>query len=339
MDYVNLPKTGLTLSSLGMGTVPITTRVETDKRADILRSVKDMGVNWFDTARAYGDGEAMLGQAFQGVRDEVVLISKAGGGDPEELEVDINETLTNLKSDYLDIFLFHGGWAMEQENFLAPGGTLEVAEKARQAGKIRFLGFSAHSVEVALLGTKTEWFDFAMVPANLISTQYIEGEFMTEARSRSIAVIAMKPFGGGRIKNARLCLKFLKRFPDVIPCVGIERADEMKENLECWEDGRELNENDRLEMERIRIELGDHFCRQCGYCEPCPQEIDIMMMNLMEAWASAFSKEWLASAGSGMIEQARKCTECRKCVERCPYDLPIPEMLKENIALFEKATQ
>ncbi len=176
-----------------------------------------------------------------------------------------------------------------------------------------------------------------MVPANFISTQYIHGEFMTEARRRGVSVMAMKPFGGGRLSDARLCIKFLKQCPDVIPCVGIENAAEMRENLDHWEDDQELDERDYTKIERIRAELGDRFYRQCGYCQPCPDGIGIMTMNLMEAWAKQLTKEALGAVMSGLVDKARECAECGECVEKCPYDLPIPEMLKDNIAFFENA--
>jgi predicted aldo/keto reductase-like oxidoreductase len=254
------------------------------------------------------------------------------------LKIHIDESLERLKTDYLDIFLFHGGSAIRSESFHDPGGLLETAEKAREAGKIRYLGFSAHSEELACKALDVDLFDFAMVPANFISTKYIDGEFMEKARDRGVTVIAMKPFGGGRIENPDLCLRFLKQYPDILPCVGVDRIDHMAENLRFWEGPAELNANDMEEIEGIREELGDHFCRQCGYCHPCPEDVPIIMMNLMEAWVKQFSPEALSSKFGGGVEKARGCIECRECVEKCPYDLPIPEMIKDGIALFERAT-
>ena len=339
MDMIKLPKTGLTLSSLGMGTVPMVTRVQSGERANMVRAVMDLGINWFDTARAYIDAEEVLGEAFKGIRERVVIISKSFGGDVETLRQHLDQTLAALQTDYLDIFFFHGAGAVKKEAFLAPGGILEAAQDARQAGKLRFLGFSAHSVELALRALDVEAFDFAMIPANFISIQYIEGDFMAKARERGVTVFAMKPLGGGRLENARLCLKFLKQYPDVIPCVGVEKVSEMRENVQIWEEEAGLGPDESGEIERIRATLGTRFCRQCGYCMPCPQGIGIMGVNLMKAWTKQLSTETLVSGFGKAAEKAKDCVECRECVEKCPYDLPIPEMLKENVALYESVAR
>jgi uncharacterized protein len=338
MEMVTLPRTGLALSALGMGTVPIAAgRVAEDERVPILRAVYDMGINWFDTARNYGPAEDALGEAFHGMRDRVVIISKSSAMQPEALQAQMHETLRLLRSDYVDVYMFHSAYAVRQECFLTPGGLLDIVTRAREAGKVRFLGFSAHSFELALEALDTAAFDFAMVPANLISTQYIEGAFLDRARARGVTVLAMKPYGGGRIENPRMCLKYLRQFPDVLPCVGIESAAQMAENLRIWDEGQgSLTADDLGEIERIRATLGDRFCRQCGYCLPCPQGVPIIMANLMEVWAKQMSPQVLKQYMSWIVPAARRCIECRECVARCPYDLPIPEMLRESIALFDR---
>jgi predicted aldo/keto reductase-like oxidoreductase len=180
-------------------------------------------------------------------------------------------------------------------------------------------------------------FDFAMVPANFISTQYIEGPFMAQARAQGVTVLAMKPFGGGRIRNQRLCLRYLRQFPDVLPCIGVESAAQMAENIRLWEGAPgPLTPEERAEMDRIHAELGDTFCHQCGYCEPCPQGVPIMDMNLMEAWVKQCSPETLEMVLGRAVTKAGDCVGCRECVAKCPYDLDIPAMLKEYIALYER---
>ena len=118
-----------------MGTVPLS-RVEWKESISVLREVVDLGVNWFDTARAYWDIELRMGEAFRDIRDRVIIISKSGAKDADKLRTQIDETLERLKTDYLDVFLFHGGGAVKEEAFLAPGGLLEVVEDAKKAGKI-----------------------------------------------------------------------------------------------------------------------------------------------------------------------------------------------------------
>ena len=330
-----LGSTGLRVSQLGMGTIQIT-RLEWWQSLRVVHEVMDLGINWFDTARAYLDSELRLGEAFKGIRDKVIIISKSGKQTPAELQKEIDESLQRLQTDYLDVFLFHGGDAIVKDSFLAPGGMLETAQKAVEAGKIRFLGFSAHRPAVALKGLEVETLQVAMVPANFISREYFDGAFMDQARKRNVAVLAMKPFGGGRIANAPLCLRFLKGYPGLLPCIGIEHPEEMAENLAVWESNDVLTDRDREEMGRITEQMGDRFCRGCGYCLPCPEEIPIPTVTFLNVFSMQMPRDQvITEAHDRAVELAKGCSECRQCVERCPYDLEIPDMLKENIRFYE----
>jgi predicted aldo/keto reductase-like oxidoreductase len=240
-----------------------------------------------------------------------------------------------LQTDYLDVFLFHGGDAMVKDSFLAPGGMLETAQRAVEAGKIRFLGFSAHRPAIALKGLEIKALQVAMVPANFISREYIDGAFIAHARKQNVAVLAMKPFGGGRIADAPLCLRFLKGYPELLPCVGIERSREMAENLSVWESNESLAEQDRAEMGRLTELMGNRFCRGCRYCLPCPEEIPIPTVTFLNVFSMQMPKDQvITEEHSRAVELAKECSECRQCVERCPYGLEIPDMLKENIQFY-----
>ena len=338
MERIALGRTGLQVSPLGMGVIQIGRR-PWQESIEVVRGVIDLGINWFDTARGYGDSELRLGEAVQGVRDEVCIMSKSHAQAPEEFRTHIDESLQRLQTDYLDVLFFHGAGAIEEECFLGPGGMLEIAEDAVKAGKLRFLGFSAHRVELALKALDIPSMAVAMVPANFISREYIDGEFMTKAQGQGVAVLAMKPFGGGRINNPEVCLKFLNTYPGLIPCIGIERVSEMAQNIHIWEEGGPLTQEDLTEMERIRELLGDRFCRMCDYCQPCPQGVPISTVAFASIFAKQYTRDEVIEMLSEPIEQAKACIECRECVDRCPYDLEIPEMIKDNIAFFEAFAQ
>lgn len=338
MNKVTMGKTGLQVSPLGMGVVPIS-RLAWNESIDVIRGVIDLGINWFDTARSYGETELRLGEALRGKREEVIIISKSLAETPEELKTHIDEILERLKTDYLDVFLFHMGKAVEAESFFAPGGLLEIAEDAVKAGKIRFLGFSAHSVGLAVKALDVESFSVAMVPANFISREFIDGDSRVKAQDKGVAVLAMKPFGGGRIENPKLCLKFLKTYPGVFPCTGIEKVSEMAENIKTWDECGPLTPQDFAEMEKLRNLLGDRFCRGCGYCMPCPQEIRIWPVTFAKVYARQVPRDFYLSWYRDMIDHAKTCVECRECEEKCPFHLSIPEMLKENVAFFEEFSQ
>jgi len=330
-----LGSTGLKVSPLGMGTIQIT-RLQWRQSIRVVHEVMDLGINWFDTARAYLDSELRLGEAFKGIRDRVLLISKSGKQRPADLQKEIDESLQRLQTDYLDVFLFHGGDAIEKDSFLVPEGILETAQKAVEAGKIRFLGFSAHRPAVALKGLEIEALQVAMVPANFITREYIDGAFMEQALKRNVAVLAMKPFGGGRIADAPLCLRFLKGYPGLFPCTGIERSEEMAENLAVWRNDEVLTDRDWEKIRRLTEQMGDRFCRGCGYCLPCPEDIPIPMVTFLKVFSMQMPRDQvITEEHDRAVELAKGCSECRQCVERCPYDLEIPDMLKENVRFYK----
>lgn len=336
MDYRELGMTGFAISELGMGAVQLT-RLPWKESIDVIHGVRDLGVNWFDTARGYFDSELRLGEALNGRRDKVFIISKSGSKSPDIFNQHLHESLQRLRTDYIDAYFFHGAGAVEADCFWDEDGLLETAKKGVKAGKIRFLGFSVHRTDLALKALDVEELRIAMVPANFLAREYIDGDFMKKARERDVAVIAMKPFGGGRIPDAGVCLRFLRQYPDVMPCIGIEKTDEMRRNIAIWETGETLRAEDRKKITVYEHQLGTQFCRGCGYCLPCPQEIPISTVAFLKIFAKQMPRDQVVTEShTRAVERTAGCTECRQCVERCPYDLDIPSMLKDNCNFYER---
>lgn len=336
MDRINLGKTELKVSPLGMGSIQIT-RLPWEKSIRVVKEVYDLGVNWFDTAQGYLDSELRLGEAFRGIRDQVIIITKSGAKDVVTLTTHIEASLKRLQTDYIDIFFIHGGSAVDEKNFAGKNGMMEAAMGFVQAGKIRYLGFSAHRPEVALRALEFGQFTVSMVPANYINREYIDAEFMNKARKRGVAVIAMKPLGGGRIQSAGPSVRFLKTYGDLLPCIGIEKAGEMEENIHHWQDSREFSKDDRAILEAEKALLGDKFCRLCSYCLPCPEDIPIPTVNFLKVFSKQMPRDRvITEEHTDAVTKAADCTECRQCVERCPYDLEIPDMLRENIEFYNQ---
>ena len=336
MEYIDLGKTDLRISPIGMGTIQIT-RLPWKESIRVVQDVCDLGVNWFDTAQGYLDSELRLGEAFQGMRDRVVIITKSGSKDTKTLTEHVHASLKRLQTDYIDVLFFHGGSAVDEKTFALSGGLLEAAEGFIREGKVRYLGFSAHRPEVALRALDYSKFVVSMVPANYINREYIDSEFMDKARRGKVAVIAMKPVGGGRIQSVGPSIRFLKTYGDLIPCIGIERASEMEENIRCWEDERGFSEEDRAILEDEKALLGDKFCRLCGYCLPCPEDIPIPTVNFLKVFSKQMPRDRVVTPDhADAVEKAANCTECRQCVDKCPYDLEIPDMLRENIEFYKQ---
>ncbi len=176
-----------------------------------------------------------------------------------------------------------------------------------------------------------------MFPFNFVVNEPAE-RLLPVCRERNEAFIAMKPMAGGLLDNAHLPFRFLQQYPDAFPLVGIQRKWEMEEIAEIMTERGPLDEQEAQEIVRLRDELGTRFCRACGYCLPCPQEIEIPSVMRMRSHAKRFPQERFYGAwGQEMIATASTCLECGDCEERCPYDLPIRELLIENIEWYHQA--
>ena len=336
MKYRKLGTTDLQVSEIGMGTIQIT-RLPWAGSIKVVRKVAELGINWFDTAQGYLDSELRLGEAFRGMRNDVIIITKSGTQEPDTLREHVEASLRRLETDFIDVLFFHGAGVVESEKFAEPGGILEIAERFVDKGVVRYLGFSAHRPETALKALDIDQLKVSMVPANYINREYIDFEFMEKARTKNVAVIAMKPFGGGRISAIRPSLRFLKTYPKLFPCIGIEKVGEMRENIKTWGSSRSFSDEDDAVLREQRDLLGEKFCRLCGYCLPCPEEIPIPTVNFLKVFSMQMPREKVVTdKNAGAVEKVSACTECRQCVERCPYDLDIPEMIRENAAFYRK---
>jgi predicted aldo/keto reductase-like oxidoreductase len=335
METVRLGKTGLEVSRVGMGGIPLTRPSEEDAIKVVQRAL-DLGINFFDTAIGYGISEERIGKALAamaGRRDRVILATK--GGTVQHIEW----SLQRLRTDYIDLWQFHGINSFERlGEVLQPGGALEEVQQARRASKIRHIGFSSHSLRVALEAVASGRFETVQFPLNFISAEAVE-ELVPLARAHDVGFIAMKPFAGGRIRDANLALKYLLRFDNVVPDPGIERVEEIEEIVGIVNSGQwKLTPQEWQAIEAIRARVGTRFCRQCEYCMPCPQGVHIpgvmYLPILWELWPPDWFLSWAYVKNA--VESAQGCLQCGECEEKCPYQLPIREMIVENIAFYER---
>jgi predicted aldo/keto reductase-like oxidoreductase len=337
MKRVRLGKTGLDVSRVGIGGIPLTRPTEAEA-IKVVQHALDLGVNFIDTARGYGMSEERIGKAITGRREQVILATKGWGDKATALEC-IEESLKQLNTDYIDLWQVHGINTFEYlEQVIGPGGHLEGAREALQAGKIRHIGFSSHSLKVALKAVALEYFETIQFPFNFVSDEAVD-ELVPLARDYDLGFIAMKPFAGGRIKDANLAIKYLLRYPDILPDPGIEKAEEIEEIVNIVNNGDyELTSREQQEIKEIRRQIGTRFCRQCEYCMPCPQDVHICgvlyLKNLWELWPPErfFSWQYVNHA----VESAGNCIQCGECETKCPYQLPIREMIDENMAFYHR---
>ncbi len=338
MKTVRLGKTGLEVSRVGMGGIPLTRPTEAEAIKLVQRAL-DLGVNFIDTAFGYGAGmsEERIGKAIAGRRDQVIIATK--GWDPEHIDV----SLKRLNTDYIDLWQFHGINSFEDLDLvLKPGGPLEGARKAMQAGKVRHLGFSSHNLDVALKAAGLGVFETVQFPFNFVSDE-AASKLIPLARERDLGFIAMKPLAGGRLrKNASLSLKYLLQFDSVIPDPGIEKVEEIEEIVALAEQAPwKLSEAEQQEIAALRAQIGPRFCHQCEYCMPCPEGVIIYGMTYLPILYELWPADWFFSWGyvQDSVASAHKCIQCGECEKKCPYQLPIREMIAENLAFFERVQQ
>ncbi len=328
MEYRILGKTGLKISRLGFGGIPIQ-RIDGEGARALIRKLKEAGVNYIDTARGYTVSEEYLGYALEGVREDFVLATKSMARDKEGMAKDIDVSLKNLRTGYIDLYQVHNPTPEDLQKIIAPGGALEALEEAKAAGKIRHLGLTAHSLETFRQALEQPWVETIMFPYNIVETQ---GEDMIHAcAERNIGFIDMKPLAGGAIEDASLALRFVCANPDVTVTIpGMAEEGELAQNLAAAADTAPLTREEKQAMEALRKQLGTQFCRRCNYCQPCAVGINISSVFLFEGYLSRYGLEdWARGRYATLPKKACECIGCGVCETRCPYHLPIREMLKK----------
>ena len=335
MRYVRLGKTGIEVSEVGFGGIPII-RLSTAEAVMVLRRAYDRGITLFDTANVYLDSEEKMGLAFDGIRSRLVLATKTLKRDRAGAGADIDRSLRRMRTDYIDLFQIHQlSLEADYQAITGPDGALEAIFRAKQAGKIRRIGVTSHGIEMAIKLVKTGLFSTVQFPFNFIESAPAE-ELHPAARQEEMGILAMKPFGGGVLDNGELCFKFLRRFSDVIPLPGFDAVEQVDQIVAVYETQNSVNPDDLAAMESFRTELGQQFCRRCEYCQPCEQGVMITPAMNYPIIARRMSGSKAAGFATKAMESVGNCTECGECLKRCPYNLPIPEMLKEHLALYSK---
>jgi len=332
---VRLGRTGLEVSRVGMGGIPIQ-RPPFDEAVKVIRRALDLGVNFIDTSIAYGDSEIRIGKAIEGRRDGVIVATKGSRRDRTAAEDCIKRSLGRLNTDYIDLWQFHNVSTFEDyEIMLRPDGAYEAARDALEEGTILHLGMSSHTLDVAKKAVSSGLFETIQFPLNFVARE--AEELVPLAKEHGVGFIGMKPFAGGNIRDANLAIKYALQFENVVPDPGIERVEEIEEIVDIVNGSWEITQKESLKMDEIQSELGKRFCRQCMYCMPCPNGVEIWLLmymrNLHRLWPlEEFLSGWMAEAA----ESGNNCIQCGECEPKCPYQLPIREMIKENYAFYKR---
>lgn len=329
MKYKRLGKTNLKVSQFGFGAVQIC-RIPEAEAIDLVRESINRGINLIDTAHDYPDSEDILGKALKGIRDKVIISTKSPKTSKDKFLDDLNTSLKRLGTDYIDIFLFHDASKDKKLDELLNNGVIDALIKEKKKGKIGSIGFSCHNPDIIDRYYDIEDFASIMIPVNFISTEFVEKSY-DKLVEKDIGIMGMKPLGGGRIEDARVSLKYVSQYEKVIPIIGMQSKSELEENLKLVRMKGSINDNDQKIMKEIKKELGDKFCRGCGYCIPCSQGIDIVQVNFLKVFFKQFSFDKVVNPErTRVVEQVDECIECGECIESCPYSLEIIDMISEN---------
>ena len=330
MRYTTLGKTGLKISVVGLGGIPIQ-RTDVEGTVKVIDACVEQGINFIDTARGYTVSEEYLGQALEGRREKFVLATKTMSRDYEGMKRDIETSLKNLKTDYIELYQIHN-IKTDEEFALCFGenGAYRALEEARQAGKIGHIGATAHGLEAfeRLITEFEDKIETVMFPFNIVEDHGLK--LMKQCAEKNIGFIAMKPMAGGNLEDAALAMKYILSNPYCT--VAIPGMGDVKEVLQnaAAADAGELTAQEMERCKEIARELGSNFCRRCGYCAPCPQGINIpsnfLFVNYLRRYGLG---EWAKERYDAMPVKADACVKCGVCETRCPYDLPIRAMLEQ----------
>ena len=334
MEQRVLGKTGLKISRMGFGGIPIQ-KVDAKTTRELMLRRKAEGLNYIDTARAYTVSESYLGEALEGIREDFILATKSMARTAEAMAKDIDLSLSLLRTDYIDLYQVHNPSMEALEQVIAPGGALEALMAAREQGKIRHIGLTAHSAAVFERALDLPWVETVMFPYNIVETQ---GEdLIRRCHEKNIGFIRMKPLAGGALDDGTLALRFIVNNPNVdVVIPGMADPSELTENMAAVSNTAPLTQEEIEKIEEIRNTLGTEFCRRCNYCAPCTVGISIPSAFLFEGYLTRYGlPDWAKQRYATLSVKASACIECGDCESRCPYNLPIRQMLKRVVKNLE----
>ena len=338
MDRRRLGQTGLYVTCLGFGGIPIQ-RLSAAEAVALVQEVVAQGVNFIDSARGYTTSEERIGQALsKGLRSQVYLATKTMARDAQGFQADLERSLANFQTDYIDLYQFHNVRSYEAwQQIIGPGGAMEVALQAKKDGLIRHIGITGHVCDVlCTIMESTDLLETVQVPFNPVETKPME-RLLGLAQEQDLGLIVMKPLAGGAINRVDLALRWILNHPVTVAIPGMGSSQELHQNLEVAEDLRPLTQAEEAELAELVAQLGEDFCRRCEYCLPCPNGIDIPSLFVLEGYALRYNLgQWAQDRYQATAIKPDVCAQCGICESRCPYQLPIQDKLKRVRALFEE---
>ena len=333
MQTVTLGKTGITVNKNGFGALPIQ-RIGKEEAVRLVRKAYDAGITFFDTARFYTDSEEKLGEAFDGMREKVYLATKTAAANAEEFWEQLETSLNNLRTDYIDIYQFHNPSFCPK-----PGdgsGLYEAMAEAKAQGKVRHIGITNHRLAVAEEAIASGLYETLQFPFCYLADDK-DIALAEKCREAGMGFIAMKALSGGLITNSAAAYAFEAHYDNVLPIWGVQKESELDEFLSYIEHPPVMTEELAALIARDREELRGDFCRGCGYCMPCPAGIEINNCARMSLLLRRSPSELqLTPEAQEKMKKIENCLHCDQCKSKCPYGLDTPGLLARNYEDYKR---
>ena len=327
MEKMKLGNTGILATRTAFGVLPLQRRSMADA-VKILRRAYDAGINFFDTARVYTDSEEKIGNAFDGMRHDVYIATKSVARDAKALREHLEMSLRMLRTDYVDLFQFH--------NNVPSDDLLETALGFVKEGKVRHVGLTLHAIKDACEAVASGKFETLQFPFSSISDKE-DAALVRSCAAAGVGFIAMKPMAGGLIRDVASNFAYIRSFGNVLPIWGVQHMEELEQFISLEASPPALDDERLAAIEADRAELGGQFCRGCGYCMPCPANIELSMVCRMDLLlARAVAKNFLTPEWREKMALADDCVDCRACVGRCPYHLKPNKLAKRQARYYEE---
>ena len=330
---VTLGSTGITVNKNGFGALPIQ-RISTEDAVKLARKAYEAGITFFDTARFYTDSEEKLGEAFDGMRDKVYIATKTGATNVKDFWEQLETSLYNLRTDYIDIYQFHNPSFCPK-----PGdgtGLYEAMLEAKAQGKIRHIGITNHRLTVAEEAIASGLYETLQFPFCYLASQR-DMALVEACKQANMGFIAMKALSGGLITNSKAAYAFEAQFDNVLPIWGVQRESELDEFISYIDNPPVMTKEIQALIDKDIEELSGEFCRGCGYCMPCPAGIEINNCARMSLLLRRSPSELqLTPEVQEKMKKIENCLHCNQCKSKCPYGLDTPALLEKNYEDYKR---
>ena len=330
LQFRTLGKTGLKVTAVSMGVMNCSDPA-------VLQRAFDLGINFYDTADCYmrGRNEEMVGKVFEGKREKVLIQTKVHAHDEKKMRSSVERSLRRLKTDYIDILVWHGLHSPEE---VSDTGLFEFMTKMKKEGKARFTGFSAHSHMANLLreAAKLNFHDVALVSYNFTHSKDLREAVALAAKS-GIGIVAMKTQAGGYKKQRmgglsphQAALKYVLMDQNISMAIpGVTTIEQIEECAAVM--GASFSKKNLDELKEYQSFLQGRICTMCGGCTgECPYEVPHSDLLRLVMYRDGYENGSLLRESLQMIakKEIQHCSECSSCSVICRRGLDIQAQIK-----------